>query len=108
LKEISQDANCTASWMKPDGTCIPITLNHNSKAIELVGDADAMNILWKKGWQRITYYGGGALYCHNDFKAPNNVQKRNVIDLAMEYGFTKAIYDGGKKTELLWSRDDVL
>jgi hypothetical protein len=98
------------SWQEPDGNFIPIDYSHGSDALIYArGDAKDDNIanLWRKGWQRITYYGR-AIYANNEFHLPNDIQTRKLIELAMRMEFEKVEWDGGEKTKILWSVHDIL
>ncbi len=108
LKETLAEKKAT-SWLNPAGTFFPVDYSHGSDAYKYTGDVtDPMVILWKKGWQRVTYYSKQALYAHNEFMPPNDIQKRRLIELAQELDFPELTYDGGTETYVLWSIHDTL
>lgn len=108
LKEITTSQKAT-SWLDPQGEFHFVDYNHGSTAYKLTGDTkDPMMILWKKGWQRVTYYSQGTLYCNNEVMPPNYIQKRKLIELTEDLGFTELRYDGGEDTKILWSKEDLL
>ncbi len=114
LKEIEskeQLKKLAYSWQKPDGTFIPVKREHGLDALKHVGGDpkdDNVVILWKRGWQRIFYYGTD-LNVHNEFYQPNDKQKVRLIELAIQLGFEKVEWDGGDKGDkILWSVHDVL
>lgn len=115
LKEIITTEQKTTSWLSPGGEFIHSSHNHGSSAydivkklgIELKGESP-INHLEKTGWMRITYYSRGTLYCSNEFRPPNNLQKRLLIDLTIEVGFDNLVYDNGHDTFPIWSKKDTL
>lgn len=108
LNEITNEQKAT-SWLKPDGTFVYVDKQHSGKAIELTGiQDDAMYALFLGGWMRITYYSRDALYVHNTVKKPNGKQLKLLIDLAIELGFPKLVYDNDRKNVVLWSKDDMV
>ena len=98
------------SWLTSGGAFLPITGNHHSFALKITGGAsNAESILWKKGWQRITYYGRGTLYAENHHMPPNEFQRAKLIDLVKELNFNELKYDNGKNRDtILWSKEDFL
>jgi hypothetical protein len=118
LKEIEDEKGRAYSWQKPDGTFIPIDYNHGSDAFKHLGgprhvdgNADHTLMLWRQGWQRITYMVFGdlsTLFAHNEFQPPNEKQKAKLIELALELGLNKVEWDGGEKDRILWTINDTL
>ena len=97
------------SWLTSGGMFIPIR-NHHAYALRITGnDPNPESLLWKKGWQRVTYYSRGTLYVENHYMLPNEFQKAKLIDLVKELGFNELVYDNGKsRNTILWSKEDVL
>jgi hypothetical protein len=114
LKEIEDEKGRAYSWQKPDGTFIPIDYSHGSDAFKhlggphsVSGTADHILMLWRRGWQRITYMTP-TLFAHNEFQPPNEKQKVKLIELALELGLNKVEWDGGEKERILWTINDTL
>jgi len=110
LKEITTEQKST-SWLDPYGNFKYVEFSHGSTAVRLAGTVDdPMMILWKKGWQRVTYYTRDALYCNNAVMLPNDIQKRKLIELTQELDFPELRYDddSGEGYKILWSKNDVL
>jgi len=99
----------STSWLDECGKFYPVPGHHHAYAIRITGTFnDPESILWRKGWQRITYYSTGTLFTENHYMFPNDIQKRKLIDLVMDLGFNELRYDGGKKSIILWSKEDIL
>jgi len=104
------DEQKATSWLKPDGVFLQADKNHSSSAIQYAGtDIEPKTFLWRKGWQRITYYSYGTLWANNPFMLPNDRQKRLLIQLTQELGFNDLKYDNNHGDRIiLWSKDDFL
>ena len=116
IKEILSDEQTLKkaySWQRPDGSFRPVVeYDHAESAEKITGQKtiDAVMNLWKKGWQRIRYsYNKKALFCHNEFIPPNDKQKEELINLAMEGDFGELIYEGENiKGTVIWSKENTL
>lgn len=118
LKEMESNLEFTYSWQKPDGTFLPVNYSHGSHAYEIMlkksqgkdfdHGGDHIMGLWKLGWQRITSIRPTGIYANNEVMAPNNVQKKALIDLAIELNYQKVEWDGGDKDAILWTSHDTL
>ena len=100
----------STSWLDHSGKFIPIMGNHHSFAMRITGSApNPEMVLWKKGWQRITYYSRGVLYAENHIMPPNDIQKAKLIDLVKDLEFYELKYDNGTvRDTILWSKEDAL
>lgn len=112
LTENSEGRFRAHSWLSPHGNFIPLqSMDHHGVARILSrGEEDRKNpimALWRRGYQRLIY-DGDKLYTHNEMSPPNDVQKRNLIQLAKEEGFSEIFWDYGDDSKLLWSAHDVL
>lgn len=100
----------STSWLTSGGVFLPVTGNHHGFAMRITGNvANPEAILWKKGWQRVTYYSRGTLFVENHYMPPNEFQLPKLIDLVIELDFDELKYDNGKDRDtILWSKEDVL
>jgi len=99
------------SWQKPNGDFIPVKDTHHTDAIKnkivLPTIKDPIMEAWKRGYNRIHYYGKD-LYVHNEVHSPNVDQVRKLIRLAMDSEVERIIYDSGNNEKILWSIHDTL
>ena len=100
----------STSWLDSGGRFIPMMGSHHSFAMRITGNAlNPEEVLWKKGWQRVTYYSRGTLYVENHIMPPNDIQRRKLTDLVKELNFDVLKYDNGKDRDIiLWSKEDFL
>ena len=108
------------SWLKPDGTFIPVKYSHGSDAHNIrfrsfpnKNDFDPKDDhileLWKLGWQRITNSNWmKSIYSHNEKMPPNSRQLKSLKDLAIELNADKVEWDSGNNEKVLWSSHDAL
>ena len=122
LKEISDDLvyNDAYSWQGPDGKFIPVKHSHEYDASQILlkkkiklEDRKAELMLQRMGWQRINSGSVHTIYCSNNVQPPTERQKRNLIDLALQFDFEKIICVSDemrlkKSGKIIWSKDDVL
>jgi len=112
LKEIKdKEKRLAFSWQEPDGNFVPIDYSHKEAYRYARGGAEdeAIVMLWKKGWQRITYYDT-AIYANNEFNPPNDKQKSKLIELAVILHRETVEWDSGsnKGTKIIWSIHNIL
>ena len=90
--------------LSPDGKLIPLkNMNHGDYAQRQGTDIEG---LWKAGYFRITFYGD-KLYAHNEFNVDLNYrQKSELINYAIESGFTHVVVDMGHDERVIWSAFD--
>lgn len=115
--ELSSDTR-GYSWLKPDGTFVPVKYSHDSDAYnirfrslknEFDPKDDHTLELWKLGWQRITnskYLK--SIYANNDKFPPNTHQMKSLKDLAIEINADKIEWDRDGIEKILWSSNDTL
>jgi len=104
----------------PNGTFIPIKYSHGSDARNILWQAtknkndfndasDHILDLWKLGWQRITNSNYLKELCtNNSLHKPNQLQKRELINLAIELESNKVTWDNDEEDTVIWSSDDVM
>ena len=63
-----------------------------------------MYVMFKAGWQRMTYFGND-IYIHNFLLPPNKKQLKSVIDFAIENNFQRIIRDNEDDERVLWRSD---
>ena len=68
---------------------------------------DAVLDSWRKGFNRIHYYGD-TLYVHNEVHYPSDRQIASLIQLALHNDFNKIVFDKGDNEKVLWTRDDMI
>lgn len=112
LKEIKdKEKKLAFSWQEPDGNFVPIDYSHKEAYRYARGGAEdeAIVMLWKKGWQRITYYDT-AIYANNEFTPPNDKQKSKLIELATILHRETVEWDSGsnKGAKIIWSVHNIL
>ena len=114
LLESVDIASYRYSWQLPNGKFIPVKYSHGSHAFQILKRLDPntnpkddhIMELWKKGYNRITHMGN-VLLCHNEIKPPNDKQKKELIDLAIEVGDDFVEWDSGNDSKILWSINDI-
>ena len=110
MKEI-KEKRLAFSWQEPDGNFVPIDYSHKEAYRYARGGAEdeAIVMLWKKGWQRITHYDT-AIYANNEFTPPNDKQKIKLIELATILHSETVEWDSGsnKGTKIIWSVHNIL
>jgi hypothetical protein len=110
LKEI-KEKRLAFSWQEPDGNFVPIDYSHKEAYRYARGGAEdeAIVMLWKKGWQRITHYDT-SIYANNEFSPPNDKQKSKLIELATILHSETIEWDSGsnKGTKIIWSVHNIL
>ena len=89
------------SWLKPDGTFLPVKYSHGSDAYNIrfrsfknkndfIPRDDHIMELWELGWQRITNSNWmKIIYSHNEKMPPNPKQLKALKDFAIEIGEIK-------------------
>jgi len=101
--------NCH-SWQTPTGNFYKIRDTHSvdaGKNIVPVNSNDPVMDAWKRGYNRIHYYGN-TLYVNNEIRSPSTIQIRHLIQLAKENNFEEVEYDGGETSYIIWSINDTL
>jgi hypothetical protein len=118
LKEALAERNNSYAWMDTDGKFYPVLgrethadwanryLNRD-KYGNITQQHDSIMQMWKKGWMRIAN-DGDTLYAHNETTLPNRKQLKELIDLAIEYNFSKVVGDAGEDYKILWTEHDQL
>ena len=111
LFEIQYSKKEAYSWLNPAGEFKPIDTGdvHGSAAQKILNNDpknDNIKILFKHGWQRITYIGN-ILYTNNSVMGPNYKQKSSLIKLAQDNGFNELIWDNYKDNRTLWTSNDL-
>lgn len=97
------------SWLSPQGEIYPAgVLGHYSSAAEILGPSsnpkEALNILMKKGWQRLNYYRYDLTSNNSEGIFPNQKQMKVLVDLAAENGMETVEFDNDEKTWPIWNR----
>lgn len=112
LLETRESSHC---WLSPTGKIIPVDNTHDFTARRILSfdpkfkqHHDALMLLWKKGYIRVTYMYDGSLIANNEVLPPNDIQKRILIKLAQDGNHEKVVYDRGDKDFILWTINDTL
>jgi len=91
---VSSNADKAQSWLSPRGEFHSTDgMTHSDWAYRKGrGPQD----FFRDGWVRVTYVGR-IIYLHNDVMSPNERQKREVFDFALESGrFDRVVFDDGE------------
>lgn len=101
--------NSSKGWIAPNGTFYPLEgITHEHWAREAAGDLDKDNAssdLYKKGWLRTTLSGAKSIASNGD-SAPTPKQERTLKDIAIHNELNSWHHDNGKRTTVLWSKDN--
>ena len=95
------------SWLAPEGTFHPLKgQTHAQHAFTLTGLKYPLSMgkLYDEGWQRITYYGND-IYSNNPTIAPNEKQKKALIQAAKDNFGERIIWDNDYKSPVIWHAD---
>ncbi len=98
------------SWLNPQGEFFPVPRGETHYEC-IKSMFPTMLDAYKHGWFRITYFGGYGeitLYADNESTNLNSIQKRNLINLAIETGITSIEQDAGKNVWKIWSKVDQI
>jgi hypothetical protein len=95
LSEVSSTADKAQSWLSPRGEF------HSTEGVThsewAWSKGKGPQDFFKNGWIRVTYVGR-IIYLHNDVMLPNERQKREIFDFALESGrFDKVVFDDGER-----------
>lgn len=103
------------AWLSPSGQLHSVDTNHGEWAEKYLKSntldhsslqSDNMiNLLFKKGWFRITRYGE-SVYCHNPFIRPSGKPLKSLIDNAIEYNIKNIRWDNEDDDIILWMNED--
>lgn len=120
LNEITekQEDNLT-SWLSPYGKFVPVKITHSDDAPYIIQmlypelttkgkkPADARDLLFEKGWMRISNFYE-TLFANNPVRVPNTMQKKELIDFAIETQvITEIEYDNDAGTRTIWRKTDI-
>jgi hypothetical protein len=94
------------SWLSPQGKLIPLSnMSHGGYA---KSKGSTIEDMWKAGYFRINFYGN-KLYAHNEINPNlNHRQKSELINFAVQAGFTHVVIDSGDNEKIIWSEYDPL
>lgn len=98
------------SWLSPSGEFkvmqIDFLATHSTLATQLTGLKYPLNMskLYGDGWQRITYYGYD-IYSNNPTIAPNERQKKALINAAKKHNSQRIIWDNDDRSPVIWHAD---
>lgn len=101
------------SWLDPKGNFYPAQTSHYASAINIIQHLkiplkeNAVHALMKLGWMRVTYENT-LLYANNGFKTLNSIQKKQLIDLAIENQIPHVVFDDDEKEHVIWSNEDQI
>ena len=113
------------SWLAPNGTFYPtndhertakiILLKMNLSPMERDGiEYTPYELMYKHGFLRVTNMRNHStdkrdIYANNRYNAPNNVQSRALVDLAIENGYGKVVFTKDKNDYFtIWDKDHQL
>jgi hypothetical protein len=104
---ISEGRDDLYSWMSPRAEVFPVPagMGHSSWAKQFL--KKLISEMWEDGWLRIAFYGVD-LYAHNEIVAPNEKQKFELINLAIENGMKRVINDNAEDNEIMWTSEDMM
>jgi hypothetical protein len=109
LWENREDSHC---WISPEGRIIRVDSSHDLTARKLLGrygNYDAVEAMFKKGYQRVTYMYDGSLVVNNEYVAPTPRQMAVLKRIAQEGEHSKIEFDnGGSDYRTLWTSQDAL
>ncbi len=100
----------TYSWMKPDGSVVPVEKNHGTTALQYFKHntaGEAIESAWSKGWLRVANQGDD-LYVHTESGTPSAKQVVALKSVAIENGKTRIVLDSGPDHKVLWTENDAM
>lgn len=95
------------SWLAPNGKFHPLTDQTHAQyasALTYLKYPLSMGKLYDEGWQRITYYGE-EIYSNNPTIAPNEKQKKALVQAAKDNFSQRIIWDNDYKSPVIWHAD---
>jgi hypothetical protein len=120
------NSNNLYSWLSPQGEFFPVYNSHHTEyAIKLIPEitdkhiniknpAEARDLLFEKGWMRITYEKKSTssglphitIYVNNSTTPPNRIQKAELIDFAIiKQNVFEIIYDNDTNEKTIWTKE---
>ena len=108
---IKEERDKLRSWLTPQGEFHPLqgkmhsddALNFHSITSQYY--KEAIEDLYKKGWQRVTNYVN-TIMISNPYREPNRDQKEALINLAIEQNMSNVTYDNDKTETIIWDKSD--
>jgi hypothetical protein len=119
--QILEDAESMYAWMDPSGQIVSnrgeghfsaakriLQTKYNTPIKDIMFANQAYDLLFVKGWMRLTYIGD-ILYCHNNKTRPNSRQIREMKNLAMENRMSRIYFDDeyGDDYKTIWTSTDI-
>jgi hypothetical protein len=115
----SKTRNLMYSWMDPSGSIVHnsgeghfssgkkiLETKYNIPLAYMTFANQVYDILFSKGWMRLTYIGS-ELYCHNNKMRPNQKQLKEMKNLAIENNMSNIYFDDerGESYHSIWSSE---
>jgi hypothetical protein len=99
-------------WLSPSGKFYELTPDNptHEQFAELATDLEgrpALEAMYKAGWVRFTPLVEGAAVINNEFKTPNQTQRKILKQWAeSDTGLTNIVFDNGQGFKDWWTRDE--
>lgn len=99
------------SWLSPDGKFYPVpSQGHDYAAYKILkGEVEpyiALHTLMQRNWLRVTFYARNLVAHNEESKMINSIQRRALIDLAIQNNMESIDFDNGHREINLWNKGD--